>query len=44
MHLIYIGTVGQVLGKTENGFLIKTKDSFIEIFDIEGKLRVGDKL
>ena len=41
---IYIGKVGQVLGKTENGFLIKTKDSFIEIFDIEGKLRVGDKL
>ena len=38
------GTVGQVLSKTENGFLIKTKDSFIEIFDIEGKLRVGDKL
>ena len=41
---IYIGTVGQVLSKTENGFLIKTKDSFIEVFDIEGKLRVGDKL
>ena len=41
---IYIGIVGQILSKTENGFLIKTKDSFIEIFDIEGKLRVGDKL
>jgi methionyl-tRNA formyltransferase len=41
---IYIGTVGQVLSKTEKGFLIKTKDSFIEIFDIQGKLRVGDKL
>jgi methionyl-tRNA formyltransferase len=41
---IYIGTVGQVLSKTEKGFLIKTKDSFIEVFDIEGKLRVGDKL
>ena len=41
---IYIGTVGQVLSKTENGFLIKTKDSFIEIFDLEGNLRVGDKL
>ena len=41
---VYIGTVGQVLSKTENGFLIKTKDSFIEIFNIEGKLRVGDKL
>ena len=41
---IYIGIVGQILSKTVNGFLIKTKDSFIEIFDIEGKLRVGDKL
>lgn len=41
---IYIGNSGQVLTKTESGFLIKTKDSFIEIFDIEGKLKVGDKL
>ena len=41
---LYIGTVGQVLRKTENGFLIKTKDSFIEISEIEGKLKVGDKL
>ena len=40
----YIGTVGQVLSKTENGFLVKTKDSFIEISEIEGKLKVGDKL
>ena len=43
---IYKGTVGQLLAKTKNGFLIKTKDSFIEIFDIdtEVKLKVGDKL
>ena len=41
---IYIGTVGQVLSKTENGFLVKTKDSFIEISEIEGRLKVGDKL
>ena len=40
----YIGTVGQVLTKTDKGFLVKTKDSFIEINDIEGVLRVGDKL
>ena len=40
----YIGTVGQVLSKTENGFLVKTKDSFIEISEIKGKLKVGDKL
>jgi methionyl-tRNA formyltransferase len=41
---IYIGSVGQVLSKTENGFLVKTKDSFIEISEIEGRLKVGDKL
>lgn len=41
---VYIGTVGQVLSKTEDGFLVKTKDSFIEISEIEGRLKVGDKL
>ena len=40
----YIATVGQVLSKTNKGFLIKTYDSFIEILEIEGKLKVGDKL
>ncbi|WP_299519981.1 formyltransferase family protein [Winogradskyella sp.] len=40
----YIGTAGQVLNKTELGYLVKTKDSFIEIYDFEGKIRVGDKL
>jgi methionyl-tRNA formyltransferase len=42
----YIGTVGQLLAKTKDGFLVKTKDSFIEISDIhsEVKLKVGDKL
>ena len=25
-------------------FLVKTKDSFIEISEIEGRLKVGDKL
>ena len=40
----YIGTIGQVLSKTELGFLVKTKDSFIEIFALTGKIRVGDKL
>ena len=40
----YIGTVGQVLSKTEDGFLIKTRDSFIEILEIKGKIKVGDKL
>ena len=43
---LYKGTVGQLLAKTKEGFLVKTKDSFIEIYDFETdtKLRVGDKL
>tara|TARA_B100000963_G_C22593655_1_gene656774 strand:- start:719 stop:1615 length:897 start_codon:yes stop_codon:yes gene_type:complete len=40
----YIGTPGQVLMKTKKGFLVKTNDSFIEIFELEGKVRIGDKL
>jgi methionyl-tRNA formyltransferase len=42
----YIGTVGQLLAKTSNGFLVKTEDSFIEISEIQCdiKLKVGDKL
>jgi len=42
----YINTPGQIIGKTEEGFLIKTKDTFIEILEIESneRLRVGDKL
>ncbi|MEZ0184346.1 methionyl-tRNA formyltransferase [Flavobacterium oncorhynchi] len=42
----YIGTVGQLLAKTSDGFLVKTTDSFIEISEIysEVKLKVGDKL
>ena len=42
----YIGSVGQLLTKTADGFLVKTEDSFVEIFEIESevKLRVGDKL
>jgi methionyl-tRNA formyltransferase len=42
----YINMPGQLLAKTESGFLIKTNDSFIEIYDIHSsiKLKVGDKL
>jgi methionyl-tRNA formyltransferase len=42
----YKNTPGQLLLKTEKGFLVKTLDSFIEIFEIESdvKLKVGDKL
>lgn len=41
----YKGTVGQILSKTQFGYLVKTKDSFIEILEIEGmeSLKVGDK-
>lgn len=44
----YIGTPGQIIGKSDKGFYVKTKDSFIEIFDVSvennGKLKVGGKL
>jgi len=42
----YINTPGQLLMKTELGFLVKTLDSFIEIRNIESdiSLKVGDKL
>lgn len=42
----YVNTPGQLLYKTEEGFWVKTKDSFIEILEIESdvRLRVGDKL
>ena len=42
----YIGTPGQLLKKTKEGFLIKSADSFLEISEIETdvKLKVGDKL
>tara|TARA_B100001029_G_scaffold117481_1_gene97367 strand:- start:18776 stop:19672 length:897 start_codon:yes stop_codon:yes gene_type:complete len=40
----YIGIPGQVLSKTKKGFIVKTKDSFIEILEVQGELRVGNKL
>jgi methionyl-tRNA formyltransferase len=40
----YIGTPGQVLKKTQDGFLVKTNDSFLEVYDFEGKIKVGDRL
>lgn len=42
----YIGKPGQIIGKTKNGFYVKTKDTFIEIveFEFEGKIRVGDRI
>ena len=42
----YIGKPGQILGKTDNGFYVKTKDTFIEIleYDYQGRIRVGDTM
>jgi methionyl-tRNA formyltransferase len=42
----YICTPGQLLAKTPEGFLVKTSDSFLEIFEIESEvvLKVGNKL
>jgi methionyl-tRNA formyltransferase len=40
----YIGIPGQVLSKTENGFIVKTSDTFIEVIEFQGKIRVGDRL
>lgn len=42
----YINTPGQILGKTERGFYVKTGDSFIEVTEYlyEGKIRTGDRM
>lgn len=42
----YINTPGQILGKTEGGFYVKTGDSFIEVTEYlyEGKIRTGDRM
>ncbi len=41
----YIGIVGQIVGKTIKGFVVKTRDSTIEIREIESKkeLKIGDR-
>ncbi len=46
MAPIYKGTCGQILAKTDKGFLVKTADSFIEILEIDSEIRlkVGDIL
>lgn len=39
----YINIPGQILSRTDNGYLVKTKDSFVEILEVstEAKVRVG---
>lgn len=41
----YKNIVGQILGKTKNGFYVKTKDTFVEVIEYEydGKVIVGDR-
>lgn len=41
----YKNTVGQILGKTKNGFYVKTKDTFVEVveYEYDGKIIVGDR-
>ena len=43
---VYKGVCGQVIGKTGNGVIVKTNDSFVEVceYESEKKLRVGDRL
>ena len=42
----YINTTGQVIGKTKEGFLVKTGDTMLEIieYSYDGKIRMGDRL
>lgn len=44
--VIYKGKPGQILLKTKDGFFVKTLDSFIEILEVESKvkLKVGEVL
>lgn len=43
---VYKNREGQVIGKTQEGFLIKTEDTMLEIIEYtyEGKVRIGDRL
>lgn len=43
---LYKNTVGQVVGKGENGFYVKTQDTVVEVIEYtyNGKVRIGDRL
>lgn len=43
---VYKNTVGQIIGKTEAGFYVKTRDTMIEVveYTYSGKIRMGDRL
>lgn len=42
----YIGIPGQIIGKSDDGFYVKTKDTFIEVveYSSQKKLKIGDRL
>lgn len=42
----YINTIGQVVGKTEKTFFVKTADTIVEVteYEFDGKIRIGDRL
>lgn len=42
----YVTIPGQIIGKTENGFMVKTRDTFVEVieYEYEGIIKVGDRL
>lgn len=42
----YRSTIGQVVGKTETGFLVKTKDTVVEVleYSYDGTIKIGDRL
>ncbi len=42
----YINIPGQVIGKTDKGFYVKTRDTFVEVteYEYDGKIRVGDRM
>ncbi len=42
----YISTIGQIVGKTIDGFIVKSRDTTLEILEIESeiKLKIGDRL
>lgn len=42
----YINTPGQIIGKTAEGFFVKTRDTFVEVteYEYDGKIRIGDRM
>jgi len=43
---VYKNTVGQVVGKTKEGFIVKTGDTTLEIteYTYAGRIKMGDRL